>query len=409
MQSPAEKTAVIQIVGEASQPFWMSATFLLIAINVAVFLVSGSNRLVIRGALFARFTLQGEYWRVVTSIFLHSGILHLVLNMIPLWVLARPIERLIGRTMTLAIYLLSGIGGSLLYLHFDRLHMTVGASGSVFGFIGVIVAFWFARIALPPAMGRSRAVWMTLALVGLLLGQGWPVAETSHVGGLLTGIVIGAFFSFTFKSPANGGFRRQMAMALVVAVVLGGIFAMMVHSTADIREADLGDAAIEKQDYATAITHYRKATTLRPANPAFHADLGTAFYLAGQWQDAQREYERAMALGMKDHLRELHLANIDMTLRQPEKAVPLYRDAISDTPFDSGDYLSYGIGLWATGDFRTAEIMLRNSAEMDPDDESPHQRLSGFYEQLSRKAEARREKKIAEELLKKQRPADTAR
>src|SRR5207244_2886447 len=85
------------------------------------------------GADFGPLTLRGQSWRLLTSMFLHAGFLHLAFNAWALWVLGRLTERLLGSVAFTLVYLLSGIGGNLLSLLINPLQVSVGASGAIFG------------------------------------------------------------------------------------------------------------------------------------------------------------------------------------------------------------------------------------------------------------------------------------
>lgn len=135
---------------------------------------------------------QGQYYRLLTSIFLHDGILHLAANGIYLFYFGVPMERLLGRGRFLALFLLSGLCGSLLSL-FCSGWLGVGASGAVFGLIGGAL-LWTKREG-ARATGMNYATMLLLALTAL--GMGWldtGVDNYAHLGGFLAGMVIFRFF-----------------------------------------------------------------------------------------------------------------------------------------------------------------------------------------------------------------------
>ena len=118
----------------------------LIAVNVFVFLVNlaqGSSINQVAGSWFIKGALyipggldQGEWYRLITSAFLHGSLVHLGLNMVVLWFVGAPVETAIGRGRFLALYLVSGIAGSAGALLLDPNAITVGASGAIFGVLG---------------------------------------------------------------------------------------------------------------------------------------------------------------------------------------------------------------------------------------------------------------------------------
>ncbi len=122
----------------------------LIAINVLVFfmnLAQGSTLSRVSGSLFERGALyigspftsglaDGEWWRLITSAFLHASLIHLGMNMLVLWIVGSPVEQAIGRGRFLALYFVSGLAGSAGALLFDPNAITVGASGAIYGILG---------------------------------------------------------------------------------------------------------------------------------------------------------------------------------------------------------------------------------------------------------------------------------
>src|SRR3954471_7738333 len=98
------------------------------------------------GALIPAMVAQGEAWRLVTSAFLHSGFVHLGMNMLSLYFLGSFAEISFGRSRFLALYLISGIGGGLAYLYFGPFNApAVGASGAIFGLLGGVFGFAIRR------------------------------------------------------------------------------------------------------------------------------------------------------------------------------------------------------------------------------------------------------------------------
>ena len=117
----------------------------LIAINVAVYLAtvytgggfsSNGGRVFDHGYLFAPDVARGEYWRLITSVFMHLGPFHLAMNMFVLWIIGRPLEERMGRGRFLLLYLGAGLAGSAGALLLSPCVATVGASGAIFGLFG---------------------------------------------------------------------------------------------------------------------------------------------------------------------------------------------------------------------------------------------------------------------------------
>lgn len=161
------------------------------------------------GANFGPATQDGEWWRLASAMFLHFGVLHLVMNMWALWDGGQLVERMFGAGRFATIYALSGVSGNLLSLVVHHGHgVSGGASGAIFGIYGaLLVHLWLERRDLHPrefrwlfwgAMLFSAA---TIALGMLISG----IDNAAHVGGFLCGVLSGACLS---PSEGQGGRLR---------------------------------------------------------------------------------------------------------------------------------------------------------------------------------------------------------
>src|SRR6267378_2047405 len=205
-------------------------------INVAVFLgmlfagVSildspAGQDLVHWGANFGPYTLSGQWWRLLTCVFVHGSLLHIAFNMWCLWDLGSLAESLYGHWTFAAIYLLAGIGGSLGSVIWNPNVLSVGASGAIFGIAGALIAsFYLGEFSLPRSAitGTLRSVVM---FVGYNLFFGAIIAHTdnaAHIGGLLMGLLLGALIARV--APQGDDVGRRVAVLLVgVLLVAGGV------------------------------------------------------------------------------------------------------------------------------------------------------------------------------------------
>src|SRR5215469_6404564 len=122
----------------------------LVAVNIAVFLVmvftgvsvaDPTPRDIVRwGANYAPFTLGGQSWRLITAVFLHIGIIHILANMWALWNLGALAEMIFGRKFYLPVYLLAGVAGNIGSLAIHHNAPGAGASGAIFGLAGAMIS-----------------------------------------------------------------------------------------------------------------------------------------------------------------------------------------------------------------------------------------------------------------------------
>jgi membrane associated rhomboid family serine protease len=136
---------------------------------------------------------QHEYWRLITSIFIHIGIIHLLLNNYALWIIGQEIEQIYGSARFVALYLMTGIIGSLGSYVFNPQATSAGASGAIFGLFGVMATFGFKyRKEIPVLLSREikRRVLPIIA-INLAFGLSVRIVDNAaHIGGLLSGVAL---------------------------------------------------------------------------------------------------------------------------------------------------------------------------------------------------------------------------
>ena len=137
---------------------------------------------------------NGEYWRLITNTFLHIGSFHFLLNMGILFILGNLLEGLYGRSRYIILYLVSAIGGSLASLIFVRVAIGAGASGAIFGLMGVVVALGLRhKDRLPLRRGRVFGMRL-LPFIVLDVALGFIIPHiniAAHLGGLAIGFIAG--------------------------------------------------------------------------------------------------------------------------------------------------------------------------------------------------------------------------
>jgi rhomboid protease GluP len=166
---------------------------------------------------------SGQWWRLVTAMFLHGGVIHLALNMYALWEAGLMVTRLFGNRGFLLVYLGAGLVGGGLSLHFSgQTNVSVGASGAVFGIIGALLAAVIEHRGHFPG-GRGKQLIGSLAFFILYsLAYGFSqsnIDNAAHVGGLLGGLVAGWLL---VEKIDTGPSMNQRAMRFALALALLG-------------------------------------------------------------------------------------------------------------------------------------------------------------------------------------------
>ncbi len=166
--------------------------FLLIVIAGLGFLSFGSDDLLTWGANYRPLTVRGQWWRLLTSTFLHGGAMHLFMNLYGLMFVGLFLEPVLGRAKLLLIYLLTGVVASLASLLWYTATVSVGASGAIFGLYGAFVALLLAGAF--PAEFKKPFLFSTAVFVGYNLLFGFlaeGIDNAAHLGGLASGLVAG--------------------------------------------------------------------------------------------------------------------------------------------------------------------------------------------------------------------------
>lgn len=212
-------------------------TPLLIDINILIFIamaVSGmnvflpDNEIMLQwGANFAPNTIRGEWWRLFTSMFLHFGILHLLMNMYALAYIGALLEPLIGKVTFLLVYLIAGIAASTCSLWWYDFTIAAGASGAIFGMYGVFIALLLAGYT--NIKDRKAILTSMLIFVGFNLLNGFKegIDNAAHIGGLLSGLIIG----LTLYTSLNNEKKKARNAILAGLFLVTGLITFGVYST----------------------------------------------------------------------------------------------------------------------------------------------------------------------------------
>ena len=168
-------------------------TYILIALCVIMFVISGggysTQKLIHFGANVGLLVKAGQYYRLVTCMFLHAGIMHILLNMYSLFIVGPRVEDFFGKWKFVLIYFLSGISGSLLSVGLNGDVVSVGASGAIFGLFGALVYFGYSYRGYIGTMVKSQIV--PVVAYNLVMGFLIPGIDMwGHIGGLVGGLMV---------------------------------------------------------------------------------------------------------------------------------------------------------------------------------------------------------------------------
>lgn len=189
----------------------------LIAANIGVFVlmmfypsepgaVNEALKLVAWGSNFGPLTLGGQWWRLLTSMFLHGGVLHLLINMYALWSVGHLAERMFGSARFVALYMVAGVCGALASVLWNPHVNSVGASGAILGIIGGLLAFVHRPDSgVPGTIFKALRGWLGGFLLytfigGLVIPH---IDNAAHLGGLVAGYVAGLMLARSLHLPTG--------------------------------------------------------------------------------------------------------------------------------------------------------------------------------------------------------------
>jgi rhomboid protease GluP len=323
-------------------------TPVLIAVNVLVFILMAASgvsvveptvpELLRWGGDFAPQTASGQWWRIFTCMFIHMGIIHILLNMGMLAAAGPLVERMVGNIGFLVLYLVAGLVGSLASLIWNPpLLVSVGASGAIFGVYGALLGLLLRAHGSIPAKALGRVpIGLGFLLFdqffGMMLSNQVSVLHidfAAHIGGLVAGFLCGIVLGqpVTPKAAAGRPVRNRVAGAVGAFLVIGGMIAVHTkHSEIANVQSELERfEAVEKEALDVYNRAVEKAQRQELSDAAF-GDLLEREVLP-EWREAQ---ERLSALKQIPPPLQRHVASILEYMQLREEAWALLLQALRE-------------------------------------------------------------------------------
>lgn len=232
---PAEVVWFAHRLRSLTPRVWATPAIIAICVAIYVYIVARSGSLspsldimIDMGANFGPRTMRDDWWRLITSAFLHFNVLHLLFNMWVLWSIGKLLERLTGNLGFLVLYFASAVTGSLASLFWHPGVVSAGASGAVFGVCGGLVGFLLPRKdTIPPLIRiQLRKDIVFFIMVNVAFGLAVPgIDNAAHLGGLVGGFLMGLILS----QPLDSGTRQRrlwrnlLSAAAAIALISGAI------------------------------------------------------------------------------------------------------------------------------------------------------------------------------------------
>lgn len=353
----------------------------------------------------------GEYWRLLTCMFLHIGWLHLLMNGYALFSFGRFAENIYGKRRFLVIYFLSGLGGSLASYWFSVGKLSAGASGAIFGLLGVMLVFNVRYYrSIPHGLRRSLLINLVFILVlNLALGlmiQG--VDNFGHMGGLLTGALLGLLLKTEILETS-----RPQRASLMVNTMVAGIALSLVYAVYGVGQSiarPLQRQAIVLNDpqmhlltgmrwlqikrYDRAAEEFRQVLRSLPNNPDVNLLLADALAGTGDTSAAITHYKRALALNPNTQI--LHQASNNLAYLYADKvgshldeALRLSQTSLRLSPNNPVYLDTLGWIYYKQNQLEQAETALKKAVNLAPREAELIYHLGAVYEAQGKDEDAR--------------------
>jgi rhomboid protease GluP len=337
----------------------ITLTQVLLGANVAVFIAmvaaSGSMErfpgqiLGHFGANFGPNTLSGDWWRLLTYMFVHADIFHIGFNMWCLWSFGSLCESLYGRWTFGVIYLLTGVAGGLARLAWDPMVPSVGASGAIFGLAGALIAsFYLGEFNLPRyAIEANLRSLVFFAGFNILFGIspigdlfGIHVDNACHIGGLVGGLMLGALVARV--APGQDAIRRSAVLSVGALVILAAAVGVNQWRGPQMR-LWRSFASISENDPNRAIAKLQAIVKQQPNLADAHFALAQAYFVREQYPQAEGEFRRGLELQPQNADGRFALGITLLNERRPDEAKAAFTEMLAQDARSADAH--YGLGL----------------------------------------------------------------
>jgi len=308
-------------------------TTALLAINIGAFVAMTLNgvspiqpstmQLLKWGANWGPLSLGPQPWRLLTSNYLHGGILHIGFNMWCLWNLGFLAERIFDPWTYILIYTSTGLAGSLSSLWWHPMVVGVGASGAIFGLAGALIsALYLGHLPIPKEALRGTLKSVVLfAVYNLFFGAvGRGIDNSAHIGGLLSGLALGALMAKHLI--ASSDVRRNWRFAAFVAgiLVLSTGFRTVKQTNGYVVPLQQGYDAFQKRQFANAIPPLEQAALQKPNHDTLVL-LSDAYLQHEDYAKAEPVLQKMLQMNSSDIDARFNLGIVELKLGKFDQAI----------------------------------------------------------------------------------------
>lgn len=428
----------------------ITLTQILLGANVAVYLAMaiGSGTVtdipghsLLFGANYGPYTLTGQWWRLITYMFLHGNIWHIGFNMWCLWDLGQLCESLYGRWTYAMIYFLTGIAAGLASVGWNPGAMSVGASGAIFGLAGALAASYYLGEFSLPSVAIRPALRSLVFFIGfnVVLGIGYNVFlggnygnvdNAAHIGGLISGLSLGAIIA---RLAPGQDARRVIVLSVAALAVLGcGLFVrqwrgrpmrtvmafqamggggdqtarLKMLADQDPKSAPLhfylAQAYLNQQKFPEAEAEFKRVIELQPKAARARFDLGRTYLNMNRPEDAKSAFNGILQLGTNSGDAHYGIAMALAMQGKHQDAINDFKAAINTGSDMSGVYSEMAKSYAALKMYDDAIAAFMKEKEQNGDTPEIEKGLADAYQAKGMKKEAEQARTAAEQFKTKQ-------
>ena len=216
--------------------------FILMAVNGAGILDPNGLVHISWGSNYTPLTLSGDWWRLITNVFIHFGIIHIVMNSYALYMAGIYLEPMLGKTKYTVAYLCTGVLASVVSLWWHKEGVnSAGASGAIFGLYGVFLALLFTNLIPKKIRGSLLQSIGVFVVYNLIYGMKSGVDNAAHTGGLLSGLVIGFIYYSGLKKEEEER-KNPVAVIAITAATIAFCWFYLNIAKSSVTESELREA-----------------------------------------------------------------------------------------------------------------------------------------------------------------------
>ena len=401
----------------------ITVTHVLLGANVAVFVAMTVAMVMAGGAPAAAFsfpisvhfganygplTLSGDWWRLLTYMFLHSDIWHIAFNLWCLCSLGGLCESLYGRWTYAAIYLITGVSGGLASVAWNPRVWSVGASGAIFGLAGALISsFYLGEFDMPRYVIQANLksllffagfnILFGISAIGDLFGI--RVDNSAHVGGLVSGLILGALIALVAPEH-DKPLPRAGVLLFVIVLLAGGAVGVYRWRASEIH---FGSAMDAQRNIDRMIGEFQKKVQQNPQDASAHYALAHAYFTKGQYPEGESELKRVLDLQPENAKARMDLGAAYLNQEQPKEAQEEFTKLVAQEPNNANAHVGLGMALADQNNHQAAIDQYKTALRLEPQTRDVYYRMGVSQGQLKQFDDA-----IASYLKERERSGDDA-